>query len=173
MFTPAFKDNSTIHQVIPSIKHWISYTHEVLSKRKSSTCRIVWIKPQNVLRYLTISSATLICQPVGNYQLAGSYELSQDVLRYLTISSAIFNYQPTVLYELSQDVLRYLTISSAIFNYQPTELKNWARMCYGYQPLGSCELSQVVLWYLAVSSAFLNYQPIGAYELNQDVLRYF
>ena len=64
-------------------------------------------------------------QPIGDYQTAGSYELSQDVLRYLTISSAILNYQPignyqaTGSYLLSQEVLQYLTISSAILNYQP------------------------------------------------------
>ena len=35
-------------------------------------------------------------QPIGNYQIANSYILSQDVNLYLSISSAIFNYQSIV-----------------------------------------------------------------------------
>ena len=92
------------------------------------------------------SSAIFHYQPIGNYQIAGSYQpsvlcvLSQDVACHLYISCAILNFQPITnmsLYQtvanmalqqtvanmhmtsylLIQDVTHFVTISGAIFNY--------------------------------------------------------
>ena len=78
-----------------------------------------YVLSQDILPYLSISSAIL------NYQPKNNYFLSQDVLAYSSISSAILNYQSK--FNLND----YLTVNNASIRIQM--ISSSAILNYHYQ----------------------------------------